>query len=252
MRVHPLFAAYPHIPPPAARVDAHVLDGGEVPAVHLTRYPVLDQVPPQWEEPTGLRLHLAVMDERLWRHYTPRPLRGEPELGSGSELRADWEDAGRDRLRFLQSAGVLASRAEPPEPPELRVDALLATHPAARAVGVAVDRGTAVVGLRARLPGLRDEGAGYTVTMRAADPRDAGPVELYASALWAWALWWTQRARELSDRDRLLDDVPPPPLELDVVEAWTPHRVRLERPAWTEWSSSSPSSPVPGGTEDSH
>ncbi|MBO8189242.1 hypothetical protein [Streptomyces spirodelae] len=248
MTLHPLFAAYPHIPPPQARVDAHVLDGGEVPAVHLTRYPVLDRIPPEWEEPSGLRLHLAVMDERLWRHYAPRPPRGEPETGHGG-LREEWEDAGRDRLRFMQSASVLASRAEPPEPPELRVDTLLATHPAARAVGVVVDRGTAVVGLRTRSPGLGDEGAGYTVTMQAAEPRDAGPVELYASALWAWALWWTDRAQELSDRDRVLGEVPPPPLELDVVEAWTPHRVRLERPARTEWSSSPSSSPSPGDEE---
>ncbi|MET9862699.1 hypothetical protein ABZY93_26035 [Streptomyces smyrnaeus] len=149
-----LFAAYPHIPPPAVGVDAHIFDG-EVPAVHLTRYPVLGRVPSEWNEPTGLRLHLAALDERLWRHHTPRLPRGGSEPVRGSALYADWEDAGRDRLRLMQSAGVLACRAESSELPEIRIDSLLASHPAARVVTVVVDRGTAVVGLCTRLPGIR-------------------------------------------------------------------------------------------------
>lgn len=59
---------------------------------------------------------------------------------------------------------------------------------------------------------------------------EPGPVALYASALYGWALRWADQERH--------GQLPVPPLCLDVVEAWRPYRVRLEQAdpvSWPDW-----------------
>jgi hypothetical protein len=119
----------------------------------------------------------------------------------------------------------------------LMLDTNMRRFPGAAAVGVIIDRRTCLVGLRTtrwQTVGANNVDTGYAVTMTSSSEKP-GPVTLFASALYGWAIWWVQNARELSSRPRVVGDVPPPPLELELVEARVSHRVTLSQPERTSW-----------------
>ncbi|WP_370424088.1 hypothetical protein AB8O64_35425 (plasmid) [Streptomyces sp. QH1-20] len=205
---HPMVAVYPGARVPAAEVDSHPLPGPDgTLQVHVTRYPV---------EPPSLNLHLLAVEPRPWAEVEAR-------------IPASWPEEQRRRLslensrqgQLAASATVVVAHAGD-TPALLALDSLRRRRAAAQAVGVISGERTVLVWL-----GTSDlaTASGYTVTMTAdAEP---GPLSLYPSALLGWALWWREQADRLTDEHVSFEELPPPPLELDVVEAWIPYRVSL-------------------------
>ncbi|MEU3353078.1 hypothetical protein [Streptomyces sp. NPDC037389] len=110
-------------------------------------------------------------------------------------------------------------------PPLLALDRLRGRYPYARCVGTIVDGRTVLVWLTTARGASQ---TGYLVTMTAADPQNPGPLSLYPSALYGWVRWWHNHAAALIDeRTVTVAELPPPPLALDVVEAWCPYRIEL-------------------------
>ncbi|MFI9311520.1 hypothetical protein [Streptomyces triculaminicus] len=165
----------------------------------------------------------------------PRP-RAETE----SLIPTSWTEGERSRLvteqlcqeSLASTACVVVARADG-DPPFLVLDRLRRRR-SAMVIGVIVDDHTVLAwvhtheGYWERTPDGHDGASGFLVTMTADDPDAPGPVSLYPSALWGWAQWWCDQAQQLvDDRDVGLADLPPPPLALDVVEAWRAYRVLL-------------------------
>lgn len=225
-----MLALYPGARVPAAMIDAHAVGddaGGRVLAVHLTRYP-LDPPDQRYQRPDSLLwLHLAAVVPEPWQTISERI-----PANYNREHRARLRDQWIQQDRLVSFADVVVTHARE-QPPLLVLDAAMSKG-APSAVGVVIDERTCLVGLRTREEARVQETRGYAVVMTADGPQP-GPVALYASALLGWKQWWLDRADELSDRPVSLDRLPPPPLELDVVEAWTPHRVHLEAPEHARW-----------------
>ncbi|WP_370424358.1 hypothetical protein AB8O64_37010 (plasmid) [Streptomyces sp. QH1-20] len=213
---HPMVAVYPGARVPTAEVDTHALAGPDgTLQVHVTRYPV---EPPglMWQAPPSLHLHRMAIEPRPWDEIQAR-------------IPASWTEEQRRKLslenlhqgQLAASAAVVVAHAGD-TPALLALDSLRRRRAAALAVGVITGERTVLVWLS-----TSDLAAasGYTVTMTAdAEP---GPLSLYPSALLGWALWWREQADRLTDEHVSFEELPPPPLELDVVEAWTPYRVSL-------------------------
>ncbi|MET9648551.1 hypothetical protein [Streptomyces syringium] len=213
---HPLVAVYPGARVPAAEVDTHPLSGPDgILQIHVTRYPV---EPPglMWQSPPSLTVHLMAVEPRPWAETQARIPASWTE---DQRRKLSVENAGQDRL--AASATVVIAHAGD-TPPLLALDSLRRRRAAAQAVGVITDERTVLVWLS-----TSDLAAasGYTVTMTADDA--PGPLSLYPSALLGWALWWREQADRLTDEHVSFEELPPPPLELDVVEAWNPYRVSL-------------------------
>ncbi|MFF4227409.1 hypothetical protein ACFYZH_31805 [Streptomyces abikoensis] len=197
--------------------------------IHLTRYP-LEHPGEGWMQPESLLTHRMALEPR-------------PRSETASFVPASWTDAERLRLdtdhlrqsNLASSSSVVVARADD-DPPLLVLDRLLQQR-FAGVIGVLVDDHTVLVwvhtheGFWELTPDGYDGASGYIVTMTAEDPEAPGPVSLYPSALYGWALWWCLQAQQLiDDRDVGLADLPPPPLALDIVEAWRVYRVRLTAP----------------------
>ncbi|GLW74678.1 hypothetical protein Kpho02_69760 [Kitasatospora phosalacinea] len=231
---HPMVALYPGAFAPRACVHAHVVGAnalGEVLAVHVTRYPLVEP-----EE-----LQSVELPRTLWRHtfavVPPRWSEIEPTLRTRTspEHRSKLEQALYRQQRVVESASVIVARATPEsEPPMILLDTLMRRHLTAEVVGVLIDDRTCLVGVRARrwnnILGTR----GYAVTVRADGPKP-GPLSLYPSAIYGWSRWWYSNALEFADRRVERDELPPPPPALDIVEAWQPYRLALEEPERTDW-----------------
>jgi hypothetical protein len=112
----------------------------------------------------------------------------------------------------------------------------------ATAYDVIIDKRTCLAAIRLGPWDPDTAPSGYTVTMAAAPEETvttlgfySPPVTLYAALLLGWARWWVLGARDLTERNVGLTDLPPPPLALDLVEAWQPHRVELRDPERVTW-----------------
>ncbi|MFI0915462.1 hypothetical protein [Streptomyces abikoensis] len=215
---HPMVAIYPGVRVPVATVDTHALPGSDVLQVHVTRYP-LEPPGVMWQEPETLQLHMMAIVPRPWSEIEPLI----PPHWSAEDRRKLSQDRYEQEQR-AESASVVVSEAGD-SPPLLALDRLRGRYPGARCIGIAADRHTMLVWLTtARAAGQ----TGYLVTMTAADPQEPGPVSLYASALYGWARWWHgQAAALIGERTVTIAELPPPPLALDVVEAWRPYRVNI-------------------------
>jgi hypothetical protein len=222
-----MVALYPGAHVPAAMIDAHPVGrggDGEVLAVHLTRYPLYDADTPE-ELPESLRLHLAVMLPERWEAIEARI---PADAGEEYRKRLHLQWVRQDTL--ATNASAVVTRAGD-RPALLVLDETMRRHPGASAVGVLVDHASCLVGLRTdhRAADTR----GYAVMMTAA--AQSGPLALYASALLGWSQWWLDRADEVSDRPVSPWRLPPPPLEIDVVEAWTAYRVHVHEHERVRW-----------------
>ncbi|MCX4666458.1 hypothetical protein OG453_07220 [Streptomyces sp. NBC_01381] len=210
--------------------------------VHLTRYLVEG---PRCSEPDTLGcVHLMSVDPRVWKDFAPDiPQYSVEEPYLRAKTSAELE-------RLAQSASVLVTHAvDQDQPPMLVLDSTIRRYPGAAAVGVIVDHNTCLVGLRTQFwapPGTpeSERDVGYTVTMSTVGEQP-GPLTLYASALYGWAQWWVSNAQDLSSRERLLKDLPPPPLELELVEARVPYRVTLSDTERSSWPAPPPQPYVP-------
>ncbi|MFI9311519.1 hypothetical protein [Streptomyces triculaminicus] len=216
---HPMVAIYPGTRVPAANVDAHSLPGSDgVLQVHVTRYPL---EPPEvmWQEPETLQLHMMAMVPRPWAEIEPVL----PRSWSAEARRRLSEDHFAQEQRAESASVVVAESSD--SPPLLALDRLRGRYPYARCVGVIVDGHTMLAWLTTARAASQ---AGYLVTMTASNPQEPGPLSLYPSALYGWARWWHSQAAALIDeRAVTIAELPPPPLTLDVVEAWRPYRVDL-------------------------
>lgn len=228
----PPLALYPGARVPAAQVDTHAVRGeGSTLQIQVTRY-----IPeePWYDEPDTLDTHLMVLApplrERMRKAIMP--------VRYGVEEKAFYVLDGPAYERTLNLATVVVTAAQD-RPALLVLDHAMRQYPSAMAVGVVGDRDV-LVGLRTTsiwsLPGAdpMDANRGYAVTMTPAVDGPA-PRTLYASALWGWATWWLHNADILSGRERSLNELPPPPLALDIVEARRCHRTYLSQPERTSW-----------------
>ncbi|MEU1307764.1 hypothetical protein ABZ419_02545 [Streptomyces cinnamoneus] len=216
---HPMVAIYPGARVPAANVDTHTLPGpDDVLQVHVTRYPL---EPPEvmWQEPETLQLHMMAIVPRPWAEIEPLI----PESWS-TEARRKLSQDHYDQAKHAESASIVVAEAGD-SPPLLALDRLRSRYPYARCIGIIVNRHTVLVWLTTARAASQ---TGYLVTMTAADPQNPGPLSLYPSALYGWARWWHGQAASLIDeRTVTIAELPPPPVSLDIVEAWRPYRVDL-------------------------
>jgi hypothetical protein len=147
------------------------------------------------------------------------------------------------RLGFERANGasIVAAANDADAPPAVALDHLVRRYPHADAYAVVTSKRSALAAIRLNgwSPGAAP--CGYTVTMTAATEKitaagfGSPPVTLYAALLFGWARWWVLGARDLTERSVGLADLPPPPLALDLVEAWQAHRVVLEAPERVTW-----------------
>lgn len=236
-------ALYPGVRVPAVHVDPHCVTGPDgTLQVHLTRY--IAEGPLSSEPDTLSYVHLMSVDPRVWKDFAPDIPRysvEEPYLRAKTSAELE---------RLAESSSVLVTHAMgQDQPPMLVLDSTIRRYPGAAAVGVIVDHDTCLVGLRTQFwtpPGTPeiDRDVGYTVTMTTVG-EERGPLTLYASALYGWAMWWVINAQDLSSRERFLKDLPPPPLELELFEARVPHRVTLSNPERSSWPTPRPQPYVP-------
>ncbi|MEU1377956.1 hypothetical protein ABZ442_30530 [Streptomyces triculaminicus] len=223
---HSLVALFPGSRVPAATVNTHAVRAADgVVAIHLTRYPL---TPPESAVlPESLDVHAMAICPRSWKELEEQI----PDSWS-REQRHQLRQQVLDQERLTRSAEVLVTRADG-QPPLLALDAARRRFPWAAAVGVLIGDRSVMVGLRTHWHG-HEEPQGYAVTMTATSD-EAGPLSLYPSALYGWATWWIRQTSAVVDEPVGLHELPPLPLELDVVEAWQPCRVRLtghERVRW--------------------
>ncbi|MEV5242606.1 hypothetical protein AB0K89_26390 [Streptomyces cinnamoneus] len=222
MALHPMTVMYPGARVPAADVDTHCVPGPTgVLQVHLTRYP-LEPPSEYWSRPESLVMHRMAVD--------PRPIDETESFIPTSSTEEERSLVLLEQYRQEDQASVacvVVARADG-APPLLVLDGLRQRR-SATVVGVIVDDHTVLAWVHTH-DGYGGT-SGYLVTMTADDPGAPGPVSLYPSALWGWAQWWCDQAQQLVDnRDVGLADLPPPPLALDVVEAWRAYRVLLTGP----------------------
>ncbi|HTJ67958.1 MAG TPA: hypothetical protein VL551_10545 [Actinospica sp.] len=222
---------------PACNLHLHGISPGdrEVLAVHTTCYPYeikdgyycWDRTPP---------LYSSVVLPPPWEIIKARneSLPRENSIKAQREYEHD--------LRRAENADILTAHIVDDAPPVLALDALARRYPHAMAYAVIIDKRTCLAAIR--LDSWRPDTSphGYTVTMAAAEQETvttAGfyspPVILYAALLLGWARWWVLGARDLTDHAVGLENLPPPPLALDLVEAWQPHRVELRDPERVTW-----------------
>ncbi|MER5302246.1 hypothetical protein ABT039_22685 [Streptomyces lasiicapitis] len=201
----PGVALWPGDPARAFHIDTHVLPGADgVAQIHLTRYPA--------GEPTSYSPYAQRAQEHLRLHLHAQ----EPDPPEA----------------LARAADVVVGPAGD-APPLIALHRLRTRRTAATAVGVTLSDRSALVWLNS--PGLPGAGTGYLVTMTGDEP---GPVALYPSALYGWALHWLEQhpasaLEELPDGGAL----PAPPLCVDLVEAWRPYRIRLEHAESVTWPS---------------
>ncbi|MFD5512154.1 hypothetical protein ACFWIB_30910 [Streptomyces sp. NPDC127051] len=210
-------ALLPGVSVRACQVHTHVAaaPGEPVLQVHVTRYG-FETRPNLWEDgPTGrlqtlfdgLELHTMAVEPLDPMKQTGTPGSAEVVLGAPGDL-----------------------------PPLLMLDRLCRRRTAARVIAVVTSRRAAVVWVRAG-GGFPNPASGYTMTVTCDEP--AGPVELYASALYGWMSWWYETVLELRGGEvpgelspmRELPP-PPPPDEVDILEAWRSYRVRITDIHW--------------------
>ncbi|MEU3774306.1 hypothetical protein AB0F11_14090 [Streptomyces sp. NPDC032472] len=194
----------------ACQVHSHVVVvHGEPLQIHVTRYPFASR-PSMWPGgPTG-RLQ-RLFDDLELHALAVEPLdrmQETPALGSADVI--------------LSGPGDL--------PALLMLDRLCRRRRAARVIAVVTDQRSAVVWVRTSGDILGPD-TGYTMTVTCDEP---GPVELYGSALYGWVQWWVKTVMELrgggADGQQSpvqLRELPPPPDELDIVEAWRPYRAHI-------------------------
>ncbi|MFI5672231.1 hypothetical protein [Streptomyces sp. NPDC051704] len=224
-----LHALLPGVVVRECQVHAHVVhQPGEPIQVHVTRY--------------GFENHAAMWDGRgrlqqLFDDLHLQTLAIEP----------------LDRLQETPRLGIAETIVSPAGdlPPLLMLDRLCRRRPAARVIAVVTDSRTAVAWIRARADILKPD-SGYTVTMTCEEP---GPVELYASALYGWVTWWYSTVLELRGGGTeggaspvSMRELPPPPAELDIVEAWRSYRIQIADIHW-ETRHPIPDPPKPFGPD---
>ncbi|MFI2204692.1 hypothetical protein ACH47Z_28670 [Streptomyces sp. NPDC020192] len=205
--------------------------------VHLTRYipDPPDDIDP---EPDTLDLHLWAIDPPVWEAHQ-------------SSMFPRYQIEETERRRTSPAQYEIARRADAivtlahDRPPLLVLDEKMRQYPFASVISVQTERreglASCLVGLRTRFsryvePGAKKpcDAAGFAVTMTATT-KDSQPVPLYASALLGWSRWWTANAAALSDREHSLEELPPPPMHLDITEAWRTFRIDLSEPEHTKW-----------------
>ncbi|MGX1909344.1 hypothetical protein ACWIID_10810 [Streptomyces phaeochromogenes] len=211
--------------------------------IYLTRY-IADMPDDIAPEPEALDLHLMAIDPPVWAEH-----REKMHPRYGVERDAVYRRSPESEENDVGRANVIVTAAKD-QPPLLVLDETMHRFPHVSAIGVITrrveGRASCLVGLRTRFSHYMVPGAtkpcdskGYVVTMTAASTK-AGPLLLYPSALLGWARWWTQNATVLSDRERYMEELPPPPLSLDVTEAWRTFRIDLSDPELTRWPAPPP------------
>lgn len=239
-----MVALFPGVMVPAARVDTHPVMGADgVLQIYLTRY-IADMPDDMAPEPDTLNLHLMAIDPPVWAEHRekmhPR-YKVEQAACHRPSPESERDDVGR--------ADVIVTAAKD-QPPLLVLDETMHRFPHTSVIGVITKRregmASCLVGLRTCFSHYMEPGAtkpsdakGYVVTMTATTAK-ANPLLLYPSALLGWARWWTQNATALSDRDRGMEKLPPPPLSLDITEAWRTFRITLSEPELTRWPAPPP------------
>ncbi|MFI7337090.1 hypothetical protein ACIBUY_04020 [Streptomyces sp. NPDC050085] len=233
-----MHALYPRAQVAAARVDAHsTLAADGVLNVHLTRY-IADPPDDLDPEPDSLDLHLWAVDPPVWdKHRHSVFPRYQAEKDACHRYT-------HEQYEIARRADVIMTAALD-RPPMLVLDEKMRQFPSTYAIGVQTDRRegqlSCLVGLRTQFAYYRNatdarpaDSLGYAVTMTAT-PNGTHPPRLYPSALLGWARWWIAQAKVLSDRTRDMEQLPPPPLQLDITEAWRTFRVDLTEPERTRW-----------------
>ncbi|MEU4347100.1 hypothetical protein [Streptomyces sp. NPDC023838] len=224
----PLVAVMPGVWDPWVRVDTHAVGrvhGGEVLAIHLTRYAIPDDSGNDCAPPDTLTLHtlgtaplpFRVLERRMARVTNP-----------DYQLRMRRENDLQER-RAANESSVIIGRAFDSDPPELVLDAMMRRYIAAHTIGIRIDDRTCLVAMRTRqLLGVRspvDDDAGFVVVMRG---EEGAPAPLFPSALEGWAIWWRSKASELLERPVASAQLPQPPPDLDVVEGRKSYRIRVD------------------------
>jgi len=232
-----MHALFPGQNIPACRVHLHGVSpgDGEVLAVHTTCYPYemtdgyycWDRTPP---------MHTAVLVPPPRAVFDRWVSSGTAHV-TQKEQENYWRDCSRAEVAEIVTVVIYDDA-----PPALALDSLVRAFPHARAYAVVTDARTCLAAIRVRPWDPDAAPCGYTVTMAAAPDTqvtNAGfyspPVTLYAALLLGWARWWVLGARDLTDRNVSFEDLPPPPLALDLVEAFQPHRVELKNPELVTW-----------------
>jgi hypothetical protein len=216
--------------------------------VHITRYPATEpdsaqflippmapgvhEVIPPGSLPESFLLHRMVMvppPDEVWREAIPDSW--------SAHMRARYETSVREHQAWAEEADVLVGWEWGGLPAEMVLDDLMTRHHrATMAVVLSEEQGCCLVGIRLR-DILRPLGApevhgGYMFTMKA---QKGAPTALFGSALMGWAEWWLLSATELRDDRVRWNDLPAPPGELVVVEAWVPYQVSIEGVERTRW-----------------
>ena len=163
--------------------------------------------------------HTVVLAGDMWD--PPRQL--DPDLALAER---QWADRVEPCRHFGHSACVTV-HPSPTLTPLLAIDHSMCRNIGFAHAAVAADGLSCLVGIRA---GARL--ASMLVTMSAADTAEAGPVRMYASALYGWLVW--QAEREHDERVRSWQNLP---AALDLVEGATTTRVRLAGGPgpWGQW-----------------
>ncbi|MGY4969555.1 hypothetical protein ACWGCC_10035 [Streptomyces nigrescens] len=230
----PLIAVIPGGWAPWVYVDTHPVAGeaDAVLGIHVTRYPVPAVDECDHRLPDTLSLHTLVTAPVPFRVLQRRL---QDVRNPAYRHKLERENSLQDQ-RAMNAGEVVVGRAYDGDPPPLVLDAMMRRYVLATTIGIRVDERTFLVGMRTpRLPGSVDPGednSGFTVVMSGAS---GAPAALYPSALHGWSRWWRREAQRLRDRPVARAELPEPPAELDVIEAWKHYRIRIgnyERTAW--------------------
>ncbi|MFB7630441.1 hypothetical protein ACFC0M_05755 [Streptomyces sp. NPDC056149] len=230
----PLVAVFPGVWDPWVRVDTHPVTGvGNLPlGIHVTRYPAPNEDVNDHVLPDTLNLHTLATAPLPFR-VLERRLEGVRNLDYRRKLEQGNE---RQDRRAMNGATVVIGRAFDGDPAPLVLDAMMRRYFPATTVGIQIDDETVLVGMRTpHLPGsvgAGEDNAGFTVVM-SGDP--GAPVALFPSALQGWSRWWRREVGRVRERPVAAVELPEPPTELDLIEAWKEYRIRIggyERASW--------------------
>lgn len=231
----PLVAVLPGVWDPWVRVDTHAVGrahGGEVLAIHLTRYAIPDDSENDHALPDTLTLHTLGTAPLPFR-VLERRLAGVENPDYRFKLKREND---LQEQRATNAASVIIGRAFDDDPPELVLDAMMRRYTAARTIGIRIDDRTCLVAMRTRqlLGALSpvDDDAGFVVVMRG---EEGAPVPLFPSALEGWAIWWRSNASKLLEHPVPSAQLPKPPTYLDAVEGRKSHRIRVDAYKPASW-----------------
>ncbi|MFE4869538.1 hypothetical protein [Streptomyces sp. NPDC056682] len=230
----PLVAVPPGVWNPWVRVDTQAVGSarnGEVLAIHVARYPVPDDASNDHLLPGTLNLHTLATAPMPFRVLQQRL-----KAADGSAQRFELERQNTRQERMAQNAATVVIGQPFGDPPEFVLGTMMRRYIFANAIGVQIDDETCLVGMRTRQPpGTRqdvDEDPGFTVTMTGGK---GAPAPLFPSALEGWARWWRHNAREIRERAVSSVELPPPPSDLTIVEAFESHHIQVDYYKRTAW-----------------